>query len=1094
MKFKLIYGRSGTGKSTYIYNDIKNKKTDNPIFLIVPEQSNLMTEQNLIEYTKKNTLMNIEVLTLSRMNTRIEEELGGKLDTKLSKIGKSMLIYNLLSKYKSKLQFLGKTAKNVDTVGNLITEFKKHNISPEDIKALKPENKYQEIKLQDILFLYEAYENELSNKLIDENDKLNIMAKKLDDSKLLDNAYIYIDDFQGFTEQEFKVVSKIMDKCLELTVVVTIDDLNTLSSPEKDLFYFNKLFAARLISLAESKNAEIEKIKLDKNLRSKTPELKFLEENFNKTSKVEFNEPVKNISISLSKDIYSELEDVAKEITNLVQKENYRYKDISIITQNTEEYSEDAKAIFEKYNIPIFIDEKKELNQNVIIQFILAMLEIFDKNWSYEAMFTYIKSDLLKIDEQNIYELENYCRKWGIKGKKWNKEFNYEAINKTQEKLEIIRKKIVGPLNNFRKEIQERKTALDISKALYNFLRENEIDKVLNEKLEKLESTDIVEEYQTSLKLLMNILDELVLIFKDTSLSIQKFKELLQIGFNNSELGKIPLYQDIIILGDTERSRNHKIKALFVVGMNDGSFPKHSREEGFLNDTDRKFFRENGLSVAKDSTELLYDEEFNIYKTFSTPSEKLFFSYCSTDNDGKSIRPSITLKKIKRWFPKLEEKSSIMETTYSFVNEKVVFEEALEKYKEFLEEKEISKEWIDYISYFYKKYPLKFEKLSSGFLYTNKAEELTDENIKKLYGNTLKTSVSRLENYRKCPFSFHLTYGLKLREKEDLKIEAIDTGSFMHEVIDKFFKTLNKEGKSVKTLTDEDIQSLVYKIIEEVLEESKYYIFKSTAKFRMLTKKLKQAVSKSISYIIYSLKYSDFEILGNEVEFGVGKTYKPITVELENGKKVEITGKIDRIDIGKIDDDTYVRIIDYKSSIKKLDINQVEAGLQIQLITYLDAITEEEDYSPSGVLYLGLIDEIIKESKNLSDEEIEKNLRKSFKMQGLLLADVKVIKAMDTKLTTGSSDIIPVYIGKDGEISQGRSSVASKEEFLELQKEVKETIKEISKEILKGKIDIKPYKYQKNTGCDYCKYKTICMFDASRKDNDFLYIGGSSGK
>ena len=354
-----------------------------------------MTEQNLIEYTKKNTLMNIEVLTLSRMNTRIEEELGGKLDTKLSKIGKSMLIYNLLSKYKSKLQFLGKTAKNVDTVGNLITEFKKHNISPEDIKALKPENKYQEIKLQDILFLYEAYENELSNKLIDENDKLNIMAKKLDDSKLLDNAYIYIDDFQGFTEQEFKVVSKIMDKCLELTVVVTIDDLNTLISPEKDLFYFNKLFAARLISLAESKNAEIEKIKLDKNLRSKTPELKFLEENFNKTSKVEFNEHVKNISINLSKDIYSELEDVAKEITNLVQKENYRYKDISIITQNTEEYSEDAKAIFEKYNIPIFIDEKKELNQNVIIQFILAMLEIFDKNWSYEAMFTYIKSDLL---------------------------------------------------------------------------------------------------------------------------------------------------------------------------------------------------------------------------------------------------------------------------------------------------------------------------------------------------------------------------------------------------------------------------------------------------------------------------------------------------------------------------------------------------------------------------------------------------------------------------------------------------------------------------------------------------------------------------
>ena len=158
MKFRLIYGKSGTGKSCYIYEDIKNRMKDNKIFVIVPEQSNLMTEQNLFKYTQKNTLMNTEVLTLSRMSSRIEDELGGKLDTKLSKIGKSMLIYNLLGKYKSKLQFLGKTPKNVDTVNQLITELKKHNITTNEIKSLETENKYQKLKLQDILILYEAYE------------------------------------------------------------------------------------------------------------------------------------------------------------------------------------------------------------------------------------------------------------------------------------------------------------------------------------------------------------------------------------------------------------------------------------------------------------------------------------------------------------------------------------------------------------------------------------------------------------------------------------------------------------------------------------------------------------------------------------------------------------------------------------------------------------------------------------------------------------------------------------------------------------------------------------------------------------------------
>ena len=1087
MKFRLIYGKSGTGKSCYIYEDIKNRMKDNKIFVIVPEQSNLMTEQNLFKYTQKNTLMNTEVLTLSRMASRIEDELGGKLDTKLSKIGKSMLIYNLLGKYKSKLQFLGKTPKNVDTVNQLITELKKHNITTNEIKSLETENKYQKLKLQDILILYEAYEEKLSNKLIDENDKLNLLAEKLEKSTLLTDAIIYIDDFQGFTEQEFKIIDRIMNKCKELNVVVTLDELNTLTKPENDLFYFNKVFATRLIELAERKSAEIEKIKLEKNLRSKTKELLFLEENYNTTKPNNFKGEIENIEIKLTNDIYAELEEVAKQIVKLVREENYRYNEISIITQNTENYAEDAKAIFKKYNIPIFIDEKKKLNQNLVMQFILAILEVYQKNWSYEAMFSVIKSDLMNINEEDIYLLENYCRKWGIKGKKWHKEFCYEAKNQVQDRLEAIRLKIVNPIINLKKEFDE-KNVKNMCKALYNFLQESKIDSILNEQLENLENTELIEEYQTSIKILMSILDEIVLIFEDDVMSIEKFRELLQIGFDNSELGKIPLSQDMVILGDTERSRNHQIKALFIVGMNDGAFPKHSREEGFLNDKDREFFRDSGLSVAKDSMELLYDEQFNIYRTLTMPSNKLYISYCMTDSDGKSIRPSITLKKIKRLFPELKEKSSISNSETVFVNEKVIFEEALSKYKEYLEGKELDEKWINLICYFYQKDSYQFEKITAGYYYTNKAEDIKAENIKRLYGNSLKTSVSRLESYRKCPFSFHLTYGLKLKERDDLKIEAIDTGSFMHEVIDKFFVYVQENEIDLKTIEEIEIQKIVNKLIEEILQTSRYYIFSSTAKFRTLTKKLKKVVSKSISYIVYSLKYSDFKPVGNEVEFGKDGIYKPIEIDLENGSKVEITGKIDRMDLGKIDGDTYVRIIDYKSSIKKLDMTQVEAGLQIQLITYLDAVTEQSAYLPSGVLYLGLIDTIKKASRNMSDEEIELELKKNFKMQGLVLADVKVIHSMDTKLEKGSSDIIPVYIDKEGEISSRKSSVATKEEFNRLQKVVKDTIKEISKEILKGKIDIKPYKYQKKTGCDYCKFRTICMFEPSRKDNSYFVI------
>ena len=137
---------------------------------------------------------------------------------------------------------------------------------------------------------------------------------------------------------------------------------------------------------------------------------------------------------------------------------------------------------------------------------------------------------------------------------------------------------------------------------------------------------------------------------------------------------------------------------------------------------------------------------------------------------------------------------------------------------------------------------------------------------------------------------------------------------------------------------------------------------------------------------------------------------------------------------------------------------------------------------------MGLIDNVVKNAKNMTEEEIENKIRNNFKMKGLILADISVIKLMDNKLQSGASDIVPVYISKDGTLSEKKSSVISKENFDGLMIQVKDTIKEISKEILKGKIDIKPYSYNKKTGCDYCKYKTICMFNTNIKGNEYNYI------
>lgn len=1091
MKLNLIYGRSGTGKSEYVYKNISENIGKEKIFLIVPEQCNLSAEKKLFEISNRKALIDVEVLTLSRMAHRVLNEVGANKNS-LSESGKDMIIFDLLNKEKKNLNFLGKSEKNIDIVNRLFTEFKKHSVSVQNLKEVKVQDTYINLKLNDVTLLYEKYNEKIKNNFLDENDGLTLLAENLDNTNMFNDTVIYIDEFLGFTNQEYRVFEKLIQKCKEITVAIPLDNLDD-TKKENDIFYFNKKYAKRLIKIAKENKVQIEEKYLVENYRAKNEELKFLEKNIYNSS-LKFDKNTENINLFLATNPYTEMEYVAKEIHYLVKTCGLSYNEIGIIAEDIEKYSEDAKAICSKYKIPLFIDEKKELNQNILIKFIISMLDVFAKNWSYEVVFNYLKTGLLDIEKEDIYLLENYCMKWGIRGNKWySREFSYEQINDRQEKLENLRKQIVNPLIEFKNNVSQNRTVTEITKELYSFLINNKINEILDKKLKEYNSIEISDEYNTSYKLLVSVLDDMCLVFKDEKITFEKYKDLLEVGLNACELGKIPATQDQVVFGDTERTRSNKLKILFVVGINDGSFPKANKAEGFLNDQDRIALENAGIELAKNSIDSLYEEQFNIYRTLTIPEEKLYLSYASQDKEGATLRPSLLIKKIKRMFPKLLENSDIIEKKYEITNEVATFEEALNVYKEYLDGKEMpSEEWENVLRYFYSKDKKRFERAVSGIYYTNKAEEISKENLEKLYGSSLKTSISRLEQYRKCPFSFHLTYGLKLKEKEELKIEAIDTGSFMHEVIDTFFKKIDDNNLSIKNLSEEEIKNIVNKIINELLETTKYYIFSSSAKFRLLTRRLKKVVYQSILYIVYSLKNSDFSILGHEIEFSNTGKYKTIKLELGE-KNVEITGKIDRVDTAKFGDKQYVRIIDYKSSSKDLDMNQVVSGLQIQLITYLDAICEQSEYEASGVLYMGLIDNIVKNAKNLSEEEIANKIRNNFKMKGLILADISVVKLMDNKLETGASDIIPVYIGKDGTLSEKKSSVIDKKSFEDLQKQVKEIIKEISKEILRGKIDIKPYNYKKKTGCDYCKYKTICMFNTNIKGNEYNYISNVKG-
>lgn len=1104
MSFRIIYGRAGTGKSEYCYREIAQKiKKENKILIITPEQFSFTAEKKLMDAIDTQAVFNAEVVTLSRMAYRVISEIGGKNETNLSKCGKAMLIYSILSNNKNELKFLGKTDENVDMLDTAITEFKKHGISVEQLKQEieNQEDIYLKNKLQDLNVVYSGFEEQLAGKYIDETDLLTILAENIDKTDMFKDAVIYIDEFAGFTSQEYHIIEKLIQIAKQVTITICTDGLHEIKNPDTDIFYSNEVTVTKLLEVAQNCDVKIEEIKLEETYRFKNSELKHLEKNLYENKPQKYNSQIKNIQLFLAKNQYSEIEGVARNVLKLVRDEGYRYRDISIITKNIATYSSLVRAIFDKYDIPIFIDENRDLNQNIVIQYILAILEIFIKNWSYEAVFNYIKTGFSNIEEDDIFKLEKYCLKWGIKQNKWKKEFtygNYEEKDKADiERLEQIRKDLVTPLMNLKYKIDENKTVEGISKAIYEFLVEQQIYEKVQIKIQELNEIgqiDLANEYESSIQTIIEILDEIVLVFKDDKITIDKYNQILKIGFKNSSLTKIPGTQDQVIMGDVDRSRSHKVKAIFIIGLNDGEFPSVRKDEGFLNDADREVLKQNGIELAKGTIDKLYEDSFNIYKAFTTAEEKLYLLYSSSDMQGKALRPSMLINKIKKIYPMLQEQSDVIERRSEILNKKTTYEELIINLSKLKEQDSIEKLWY-YIYDYYQKNSEWNEKLKQslkGLEYTNIPDKIDQNNIDRLYGNTLITSISKLERYRSCPFSYYLQYGLKIKPQEELKIQTLNTGTFIHEVIDEFFGTVREVGIKLEEITEEQLSEIINKIIDSKLGQNKNYIFTSTAKYRALVIRLKKIIKKALKYIIGTIVQSRFEVLGTEVEFGEKGKYKPIRLTLEDGKRIEIIGKIDRIDTAQGEDGKYLRIIDYKSSAKNIDLNEVYAGLQIQLLTYLDAACKEEDLMPAGVLYFSMLEQMIKSDKRLEQEEIEEKIRSNFKMKGLILADVKVVKLHDKNLQNGSSALVPAYIGKDGELSEKKTSGVTAEQFKDLQKYMYTIIKQISKEILGGNIDLKPYYKDKKTPCKYCDYKSICSFNMGGCENSYNYIDKKS--
>lgn len=1126
MSLKFIYGRAGSGKSHYCLRKIKEKidqKVTARLILIVPEQFSFQSEKNLLATVFESGIIKAEVLTFRRMAFHVFNEVGGLTLKHMNAAGRSMLIYNIIQENSDKLKIFIKAAKRqgfAAIISDMITEFKRYNITPELLLdcSVNIEEEILKNKLEDLSLIFGEFEQRLHRGYIDSDDDLTILAKKLDIAHQFDDAYIWLDEFASFTPQEYAVLSKLFNVAKEITITLCSDNLEN----EKDgseLFFPVFKTEQRLLKMINDQNIKYEKpifLEAQPPIRfNASPELAHLERNIFSYPFKKYKSETSDISIYKALNKYAEIEDTARDIVRICRDKNLRYRDIAVISGDLDGYQKLVSVIFSQYEIPYFIDSKREINSNPLIILILSTVEILAKNWPYESVFRYLKTGLIDISIDEVDLIENFVLANGIRGKRWTQDQMWEITPSgfetyggrseydvtSIEKINSARIKVISPLIELNKSINGKKTGRQMCEALYKFLCQLNVPQKLEKWILDFKTTkqvELADEYSKIWNIIIEAMDQIVEVIGDEVINAEQFAKILLTGFSEYEIGLIPPSLDQVLVGSIQRLRSHDISYLYIVGVNDGIFPSPLNDEGMLTDSDRQAILKTGVELAKDTKSKAFEEQFLVYSTMTKANKYMRLSFPLGDIDGKTMRPSIVISRLKKIFPYIKEQSSINESLkddadlLKVAGPKGTFNELISQLRKKSDGDILTPIWLE-VYRWYDKNTIWKENLKTvmeGFSYTNSIGYLSVPKVKNLYGKNMNISVSRLEKFAQCPFEYFMLYGMKAKERKLYKLSAPDIGTFMHIVLNNFSNMLVDKKINWDDIDASWCQQEISKIIDKQLTDSP--IFSASARYLHMTQSMKRILKRSVYLIAEHIKRGGFKPLGYEMGFGSGAAFPPVSVKLSDGDTVNLVGRIDRVDLYTRENETYIRIVDYKSGSKDLKLSDVYYGFQLQLLVYLDAIMQEigisEDTAvmPGGVLYFKIDDPMVKATNDMTDVDIESFIKKALKMKGLLIEDQSIIREMDREIS-GRSDIIPVAIKNDGSF-MASSEVATNEQFGTLRKYVRKAISSTCEKIIGGDIEISPYKKGQASSCTYCSYSTVCQFDTSLSGSHFRVL------
>lgn len=1134
MSFNFVLGRSGSGKSTYVFNEAVREaeaNRDKRYLIIVPDQFTMQTQSDLVKMSPNGGIMNIEVLSFSRLAYRVFEETGGNRFPVLDDTGKNLILRKCAVEVRDSIPYLaGKLDKPgyIHEVKSAISEFMQYDIDSKGLNELieyAGHNNRRTLsgKLKDLAVIYDSFREYIKNEYITTEESMDILAKELYKSKVVRGSHVIIDGFTGFTPIQNRVLGALLDVCERVVMTLTIEPQIAVTKMvnEQNLFAFTYKTYESVSRVVKEHNCEtIAPVLLkDCNRYDKDSDLAFLEENAYRYPSMVSEAFKGNIHIEKCENIKDEVDNLAWNLRQLIREKGVCYRDIAVISGNLSAYSSEIQEKFQDMDIPVYIDETKGLVLNPFVEFIRAALNLYCSNFDFESVFQYLRTGFTGLSSEDVDMLEKYVTECGIKGhkqyatafsrrtkqmKEWDREYKQsrekgeETENRTLEllqRLETIRSAFISELNAFETSDYNscrKRNASEHIKLLYKFV----IDNNCLQQLERYknyfkEAGDYSreKEYSQVYNYIMKMFEQVHDLIGNEELDVREFYGILDAGFTEIKIGAIPQNVDKVIVGDMERTRLKPVKYLFFLGLNDGWVPKSGGKGGIISDSDREFLNESGRELAPSPRQQMYIGRFYLYSNITKPSDGLYMSYTAMDNTASAMRPSYVVDMVKRMFPKLEETKSKgrirLPETYHEILEK--YSMLVRKYVERTitsEEKQMLFTLTDVLS----SKPEYLDILISNAFFSYEGKNLDAKIASLLYGEKLYASISKFETYAKCAYAYFLQYGMRLKEREEYGVEAKDLGDIYHGVLEIINSLMTERGKDWFTVTDEDINELVELAVnDEAVRYTDSILFESS-KNRYIMSKMKDVMIRTVKTLSYQLKKGDFKPFEYEYQFCTEREFDGISLGLKNSNKLKLNGKIDRLDTCEKDDKILVKIVDYKSSNKNFSLASFYHGIQLQMVVYMNEAVRNlekqnsgKEIVPAAMLYYLIDNPTVSVNEDENIEAIEAKILKELRTKGVVNGEDYITDSLD-KTGVAKSDVVPVEKKKDGAYTKN-SGVVSPDEMKLLGEYADYKIKMLAAGMFGGDISTKPIEILTSGGkaevdaCDYCKYKGICGFN-----------------